>query len=106
MGKKLNTDIMKISHQWKNVRTNAAYHLQCLPLEQMISVIQDVLRVEFASVYVKLVLLSKAHAIKLITRDIGFIDINQVCCFRDINYDIKILIDIFPMKYRLLYSYR
>ena len=90
MVQNLNTDIMKISHQWKNVRTNAANYLQCLPLEQMISVIQDVLRVEFASVYVKLVLPSKARAIKLITRDIGFIDFDQVCCFRDINYDIKI----------------
>ena len=87
---KLNTDIMKLSHQWKNVRPNAVNPLQCLPLEQMISVIQDVLPVEFASAYVKLVLPSKAHAIKLITRDIGSIDINQVCCFRDINYDIKI----------------
>ena len=88
--KKSNTDIMKLSHQWKNVRTNAVNHLQCLPLEQMISVIQDVLRVEFASVYVKLVLPSKAHAIKLITMDIGFIDFDPVCYFRDINYDIKI----------------
>ena len=88
--KKSNTDIMKLSHQWKNVRTNAVNHLQCLPLEQMISVIQDVLRVDFASVYVKLVLPSKAHAIKLITRDIGFIDFDPVCYFRDINYDIKI----------------
>ena len=90
MVQKSNTDIMKLSHQRKNVRTNAGNHLQCLPLEQMISVIQDVLPVEFASAYVKLVLPSKAHAIKLIIRDIGFIDFDQVCCFRDSNYDIKV----------------
>ena len=88
---KLNTDTTQISHRRKNVQINVVNHLLCLPLEQMISVIQDVLPVELASVYVKLVLPSKAHAIKLITRDIGFIDFDPVCYFRDINYDIKIL---------------
>ena len=88
--KKLNTDTTQISHRRKNARINVVNHLLCLPLEQMISVIQDVLPVELASVYVKLVLPRKVHAVRFLIGVIGSIDFDQVYCFRDISYDIEI----------------